>query len=100
LFCASCGKQLSNDAKFCSSCGAPVEAAIRSMQSQTPHRSAEPVLRKFRGFFGFGIGLTVLGLLFGIIGLIGKGPQFGTVFDLGIAVFGLGLFLACLSQLY
>jgi hypothetical protein len=69
------------------------------MQSQTAHHPSEPVLRKFRGLFGIGIGLIILGLLFGIVGLIGQGAIFGTVFDLAIAVFGLGLFLACLSRL-
>lgn len=45
MFCKNCGKQLPDDAKFCSGCGTPVNSPIPPQQAQPP---VEPPAQPFQ----------------------------------------------------
>lgn len=45
MFCKNCGKQLPDDAKFCSGCGTPVNSPIPPQQAQPP---AQPPVGPFQ----------------------------------------------------
>lgn len=77
-FCTSCGNPLKPGSKFCGKCGTPRDWDIRSAQesqhSQSPGVSVlgaqefnTPSGRKFKSRF---TALGILGIIFGIIGLV------------------------------
>lgn len=39
MFCKNCGQQLSDDAKWCSSCGTPVDGNAQPMQNQPNYQN-------------------------------------------------------------
>lgn len=43
MYCKNCGKQLSDDAKFCHSCGSSVETPVTEQVAPTPTETAQPV---------------------------------------------------------
>ena len=51
MFCASCGHENPDDARFCGSCGQPVEA--RSRSDATSNRSAKAIPLVDRGSSGY-----------------------------------------------
>lgn len=40
MFCPKCGKQLSDDARFCGGCGSPVQQSVKTPQMVPPNRPA------------------------------------------------------------
>ena len=45
MFCKKCGSEISNNVKFCTTCGAPVEIPT---VAQAPLKTAEPKISKPR----------------------------------------------------
>ena len=70
LFCSNCGKEISENEKFCSSCGAPVKSVNPEPTSvepvvETPVQNtvyAGPVKQKIKGN-----GMSIAGMVLGII---------------------------------
>lgn len=60
MFCSQCGKELSENSKFCNNCGAPVEAATQESPVQaTPQVTPQEVPKK-KSKAGLVIGLVIL----------------------------------------
>ncbi len=106
-FCSNCGNQIDTAAKFCGNCGAPVAVPAEPVAVPVPETpvvvvpaepervyAAEPVVSVKTKVFGFvGMGLSIGGLFFAIIGvlytLMGCFAEIGVGFgfSLGIGAF-------------
>jgi uncharacterized membrane protein YvbJ len=47
MYCKHCGTQLDSDARFCTGCGAPVEAASPKMRQPVRSRSGGEAFRQY-----------------------------------------------------
>lgn len=65
-YCQKCGAQSPDGAKFCSKCGAPLNAVASQQPINTYAAYDQPAAVKDSGGFGWG----VLGFFFPIVGLI------------------------------
>lgn len=96
-FCSHCGNPVKEGAKFCDACGAAFEAPVAEAPVYTPPVYAEPVVSGKTKAMGFvGMGLSIGGLFFAIIGLIyslvGLGlPGLGFGFSIGFGIFSMPL---------
>ena len=46
MFCEKCGKEITGETKFCTSCGAPIKAAGQVTKAAAPAQQAKPVQNK------------------------------------------------------
>lgn len=75
MYCIKCGAVLSENAKFCSKCGASVNA-VAPVSVQTPVTPAQPVIKQ-NAFTFISMGITaVLAILFFLPSVVVNGKSF------------------------
>ncbi len=75
-FCPNCGKNISEDSKFCSKCGAKLQETENVNATDSTFESPKPNIGNKKIFFGIGIGILVVIIIF-MISYTGKhkGPE-------------------------
>lgn len=114
MYCIKCGAQLSENAKFCSKCGSPINAVapanvqtpvnVQPPTEQTPVTSAQPVIKQ-NAFTFISIGITaVLAILYFLPSVVVNGKSFSMftsivrMFEMDIVPFFFCAILMCAAE--
>lgn len=80
MFCQGCGKEISDDTKFCPSCGRPV-GSVDAQQARTTGSSEAKGSNSFNNKILLIIGIAVIAVLLVVIMVIFKGKKEESVSD-------------------